>query len=72
LAETPIPDIISGSVAQKRKLIRAWPHNVTFKDYAFFLAAPTLVYEPRYIRTTRIRFGYVLRKALEVRTNPPR
>ena len=36
------PDIISGTREQKRKLIKAWPHNVTLKDFVYFLAAPTL------------------------------
>lgn len=56
---------ISGSPAQKRRLIKAFPHNITIKDYAYFLAAPSLVYEPRFPRTRRVRWWYVGRKLLE-------
>lgn len=55
--------IISGSAAEKGRLIKAFPANVTLRDFCFFLAAPTLVYEPKYPRTTRIRWSYVLTKA---------
>ena len=60
------PDIISGTREQKRRLIKAWPHNVTIKDFLYFLFAPTLVYEPRYPRTKAIRWKYVAVKGAEV------
>ena len=41
------------------------PANVTLKDFAYFLAVPTLVYEPRYPRTRRVRWHYVARKLAE-------
>lgn len=38
------------------------PANVTLRDFAYFLAVPSLVYEPRYPRTKRVRWDYVARK----------
>jgi hypothetical protein len=58
-------DIIGGSQAHKRRAIRQWPENITLSDYAYFLAVPTLVYEPRYPRTKAVRWGYVARKCGE-------
>jgi hypothetical protein len=34
---------ISGTPAQQRKLIKSWPDNVTFRDFAFFLAVSAFV-----------------------------
>lgn len=34
----------------------AYPHNVTFWNFFYFLCAPTLVYELNYPRTERVRF----------------
>ena len=59
-------DIISGTREQKRVLIKAWPHNQSLVDYCYFLAAPTLVYEPRYPRTKSIRWSYVALKLSEM------
>ena len=39
---------------------------MTLRDFAFFLVVPTLVYEPRYPRTRRIRWEYVARKIGEM------
>lgn len=60
------PDFISGTREQKRRLVKAWPHNVTVRDFAYFLAAPTLVYEPRYPRTKHVRWSYVAQKCGEM------
>jgi hypothetical protein len=60
------PDIISGTREQKRRLIKAWPHNVTVRDFAYFLLAPTLVYEPRYPRTKAVRWRYVAHKSAQL------
>jgi hypothetical protein len=54
------------TVAERSRLIRAWPDNVSMRDYLYFLAVPTLVYEPKYPRTTRRRWGYIAKKAAEM------
>jgi len=45
----------------QRSLIQ-WPQNVSFYNYVDFLLVPTLVYEPEYPRTERIRPTYVAEK----------
>ena len=42
-----------------------WPANVTLTGFAYFVAAPTLVYEPRYPRSRKTRWQYVAHKAAE-------
>ncbi|KAK4536306.1 hypothetical protein CDCA_CDCA08G2331 [Cyanidium caldarium] len=46
--------------------LQGFPENVTFGDFMYFMAAPTLVYEIGYPRTDRVRTRYVLRMALTV------
>lgn len=41
-----------------------FPDNVTFANYLYFLAAPTLVYELNYPRTPKIRWKYVAEKCI--------
>lgn len=43
-----------------------YPDNLTFKDLAYFLFAPTLCYELNFPRTTRIRKRFLLKRILEV------
>lgn len=35
------------------------------RDFAYFVAAPTLVYEPKFPRVRRRRWGFILRKSIE-------
>jgi len=53
---------------RQRKLqeARQWPANVTVGNFAYFLAAPTLVYEPSYPRSRRIRRRYITARLLEM------
>jgi len=41
-----------------------WPKNVKFWDFFVFTFMPVLCYEPLYPRTSRIRWWYLLEKAL--------
>jgi len=41
----------------------AYPDNITLRDFLYFAAAPTLVYEPCYPRNLVIRPAYVAEKA---------
>jgi diacylglycerol O-acyltransferase-1 len=43
-----------------------YPRNISFSNLCYFWWAPTLVYQPVYPRTDRIRWGYVAMRALEV------
>ena len=43
-----------------------YPQNITFSNLAYFWWAPTLVYQPVYPRTSHIRWGFVLKRILEV------
>lgn len=43
-----------------------YPQNITFRNLAYFWWAPTLVYQPVYPRTSHIRWGFVLKRILEV------
>ncbi len=51
---------------RRLKEARRWPANVTVGKSAYFLAAPTLVYEPSYPRTRRIRRRYITARLLEM------
>lgn len=55
---------MTNSFIKKKKSI-AYPNNVTFANYTYFLFAPTLVYETHYPSTTNIRPGYVLWYAIQ-------
>lgn len=50
--------------ATRKEGLVAYPHNVTFWNFFYFLCAPTLVYELNYPRTERVRWGYVMEKCL--------
>ena len=41
-----------------------YPNNVSLANFIDFLLVPTLVYEPSYPRTDRVRFGYLIEKAI--------
>ena len=43
-----------------------YPQNITIGDLTYFWWAPTLVYQPVYPRTDRIRWMFVLKRLLEV------
>ncbi|KAG8624383.1 hypothetical protein KVT40_007450 [Elsinoe batatas] len=43
-----------------------YPKNVTLKNLCYFWWAPTLVYQPVYPRTERIRWGFVFKRGVEV------
>lgn len=43
-----------------------YPDNLTVKDLAYFLCAPTLCYELNFPRTNRIRKRFLLKRILEV------
>ncbi|KAL1843397.1 hypothetical protein VTJ49DRAFT_1747 [Mycothermus thermophilus] len=43
-----------------------YPQNVTLGNLVYFWWAPTLVYQPAYPRTERIRWGFVAKRAGEV------
>jgi diacylglycerol O-acyltransferase-1 len=43
-----------------------YPYNITFSNLIYFWAAPTLVYQPAYPRTERIRWGFVFKRVVEV------
>jgi len=45
-----------------------YPDNVSVKNFAFFLLAPTLVYELSYPRTKKIRISYILGKMFSFAT----
>ena len=51
---------------RRLKEARQWPANVTVGNFAYFLAAPTLVYEPSYPRTRRIRRRYITARLIEM------
>ncbi|KAL4742309.1 MBOAT, membrane-bound O-acyltransferase family-domain-containing protein [Aspergillus similis] len=42
-----------------------YPRNITLKNLAYFLWAPTLVYQPVYPRTPRIRWSFVGKRLFE-------
>lgn len=37
----------------------AYPNNINFRNFTYFIMAPVLVYEPVYPRSERIRWWYV-------------
>ncbi|XP_043703493.1 diacylglycerol O-acyltransferase 1A-like [Telopea speciosissima] len=41
-------------------------YDVSFKDLAYFMVAPTLCYQPRYPRTACIRKGWVIRQLVKL------
>jgi len=43
-----------------------YPHNLTVKDMAFFIFAPTLCYELNFPRTDRVRKRFLLKRVIEV------
>jgi len=43
----------------------SYPNNITLKNLSYFWWAPTLVYQPVYPSTDRIRWDFVARRALE-------
>jgi len=43
-----------------------YPANVTFSNLVYFWFAPTLVYQPAYPRTERIRWSFVAKRAVEI------
>ncbi|KAK4963836.1 hypothetical protein LTR66_012626 [Elasticomyces elasticus] len=43
-----------------------YPQNVTIKNLTYFWWAPTLIYQPVYPRTERIRWPFVFKRLLEV------
>ncbi|KAF2844858.1 diacylglycerol O-acyltransferas-like protein 1 [Plenodomus tracheiphilus IPT5] len=43
-----------------------YPQNINMKNLCYFWWAPTLVYQPVYPRTDRIRWTFVLKRLLEV------
>ncbi|KAK3896987.1 MBOAT, membrane-bound O-acyltransferase family-domain-containing protein, partial [Staphylotrichum tortipilum] len=43
-----------------------YPQNVTFSNLVYFWFAPTLVYQPAYPRTERIRWSFVMKRAVEI------
>ena len=43
-----------------------FPDTITFRNYFLFTMFPVLVYETRYPRTDKIRWGYVLEKILAI------
>jgi len=55
--ETPLPELYSAC---------PYPRNITFKNLWYFWWAPTLVYQPVYPRTDRIRWSFVFKRLAEV------
>ncbi|KAK2744668.1 hypothetical protein FQN55_006587 [Onygenales sp. PD_40] len=43
-----------------------YPQNITIKNLTYFWMAPTLVYQPVYPRTDRIRWSFVAKRVLEM------
>jgi hypothetical protein len=37
-----------------------YPENLTLRNFAYFLAAPTLIYQLTYPRSERLRFRYIV------------
>jgi len=56
LAE-PVPDLYKSC---------PYPQNISLENLTYFWLAPTLVYQPVYPRTDRIRWMFVLKRAFEV------
>ncbi|XAR53453.1 Diacylglycerol O-acyltransferase [Bertholletia excelsa] len=45
---------------------KEYSYNISFKNLVYFMAAPTLCYQPIYPRTTRIRKGWVVRQVIKL------
>ncbi|KAI9762193.1 MAG: hypothetical protein M4579_000516 [Chaenotheca gracillima] len=43
-----------------------YPQNITIRNLSYFWWAPTLVYQPVYPRSPRIRWGFVVKRGAEV------
>ena len=43
-----------------------YPNNLRLADLAYFVAAPTLCYETRFPRTERIRWGFLIKRTVEL------
>lgn len=43
-----------------------YPQNITFRNLSYFWWAPTLVYQPVYPRSSNVRWGFVLKRMIEV------
>lgn len=57
LESEPLPEIYSTC---------SYPKNINFNNLCYFWWAPTLVYQPAYPRTKTVRWGYVVKRMLEV------
>jgi diacylglycerol O-acyltransferase-1 len=53
---TPLPDIYKSC---------PYPQNITLKNLSYFWWAPTLVYQPVYPRTSKIRWDFVFKRLAE-------
>jgi len=49
----------------KERQTNGWPNNIALRNLLYFIAIPTLVYRLDYPRTTSIRWGWLLRRAIE-------
>jgi len=56
-ASAPLPELYQSC---------PYPQNITLKNLSYFWWAPTLVYQPVYPRTTRIRWTFVFKRLAEV------
>lgn len=56
-SQPPLPDLYRSC---------PYPRNISLNNLTYFWWAPTLVYQPVYPRTDRIRWGFVLKRAAEV------
>nr|ATZ76562.1 acyl-CoA:1,2-diacylglycerol O-acyltransferase [Lobosphaera incisa]AYE66854.1 DGAT1 [Lobosphaera incisa] len=57
-SDAPIPREGPGALA--------YPENITLTNLAYFVVAPTLVYQPAYPRSSRIRMRWIMRRVLEL------
>lgn len=56
-AALPMPDIYASC---------PYPRNITLSNLTYFWWAPTLIYQPVYPRTSRIRWSFVFKRFLEI------
>ncbi|KAL1305852.1 hypothetical protein AAFC00_004007 [Neodothiora populina] len=56
-ASAPLPELYNSC---------PYPKNITLRNLTYFWWAPTLVYQPVYPRTERIRWDFVFKRCLEV------
>lgn len=54
---TPIPELY---------IKTPYPQNLTLKNLVYFWWAPTIIYQPVYPRTPKIRFGFIIKRILEI------